>query len=93
MIQTKNIPGYLATDSEGWQYLFKREPKRILYKKQDIRNIDGEAGVIQKNGEWKCRKGFKDTAELHKFLLGRDYLQHTWQDEPVKTTITIQVED
>jgi len=90
-MQRKTITGFLATDSEGWHFLYKREPKRIHYKKTDIRNIDGYAGVINSGGEWKCRKGYEDEAEIHSFLLGRLFLNHTWKDDPVKTTITIQV--
>ncbi len=90
-MQRKTIIGYLATDSDGFQYLHKMPPTRKCYKKADIRNIDGEAGVIRHNGEWLSRKSYEDEAGLYKFLLGRDFLQHTWQDEPVKTTIIIQV--
>lgn len=92
-MESKTFTGYLATDSDGWQYLFKKIPKRKYYKNQDIRNIDGDKGEIKQHGEWVpgLFNSFSIEAGLVKILIGKELFNHTWQNNPIKMKINMEL--
>lgn len=82
------IIGYLATDSDGFQYLHKKLPTKKLIHTKEIKN---NGLIIRKEqGEWKIKGSFKKELGIAKILIGKKAIEHTWKDSPIKFNITME---
>ena len=82
-----SFTGWLATDSDGYQFVYKDFPMRINHKKHK-----DERPTPTKRGEWRQGSWLFPESKLSKFLLGkRLFKNHKWKDNPVKIQLDIKI--